>query len=68
MTGRVTRLIDNQQVGTIVAEDGQDYRFQSMALRDTTFRDLSLGAIVTFEPISGPKGLPRATAVRLVRK
>ena len=67
MTGRITRLIDDQQVGTIAAEDGQDYVFQSAALAQTKFSDLSLGAAVTFEPIKGPKEL-RASAVRRLTK
>ncbi len=37
MTGRITRLIDDQQLGTIAAEDGQDYVFESMALSQTKF-------------------------------
>jgi cold shock CspA family protein len=64
MTGRITRLIDDQQFGTIAAEDGQDYVFQSVALSQTKFSDLSLGAAVTFEPIKGPKGIFRASSVR----
>jgi cold shock CspA family protein len=63
MTGRITRLIDDQQFGTIAAEDGQDYVFESMALSQTKFSDLSLGAVVTFEPIKGPREL-RASTVR----
>jgi cold shock CspA family protein len=67
MTGRITRLIDDQQFGTIAAEDGQDYVFESMALSQTKFSDLSLGAAVTFEPIKGPKEL-RASIVRRLTK
>ena len=67
MTGRITRLIDDQQFGTIAAEDGQDYVFDSMALSQTKFSDLSLGVAVTFEPIKGPKEL-RASTVRLLTK
>jgi cold shock CspA family protein len=67
MTGRITRLIDDQQFGTIAAEDGQDYVFGSMALSQTKFSDLSLGALVTFEPIKGPKASSehRATADKI---
>jgi cold shock CspA family protein len=68
MTGRITRLIDDQQFGTIAAEDGQDYVFQSMALSQTKFSDLSLGAAVTFEPIKGPTGILRASTVRRLTK
>jgi len=67
MTGRITRLIDDQQVGTIAAEDGQDYVFQSAALAQTKFSDLSLGAAVTFEPIKGPNGIFRASTVRRLK-
>jgi cold shock CspA family protein len=67
MTGRITRLIDDQQFGTISAEDGQDYVFDSMALSQTKFSDLSLGAAVTFEPIKGHREL-RASAVRRLTK
>jgi len=49
MTGRITRLIDDQQLGTISAEDGLEYVFQSMALSQTKFSDLSLGAAVAAE-------------------
>ena len=68
MTGRITRLIDDQQVGTIAAEDGRDYVFKSMALSQTKFSDLSLGAAVTFEPITGPEGILRASTVRRLTK
>jgi len=66
MTGRITRLVDDQQSGTIAAEDGQDYVFQSMALAQTKFGDLSLGAAVSFEPIKGPNGF-RASSVRRLK-
>jgi len=68
MTGRITRLIEDQQVGTIAAEDGQDYAFKSIALSQTKFSDLSLGTAVTFEPIEGPRGILRASAVRRLAK
>jgi len=68
MKGRITRLIEDQQVGAIAAEDGQDYVFQSVALTQTTFRDLSLGTAVTFEPITGPRGMLRASRVRRLEK
>jgi hypothetical protein len=68
MMGRITRLIDHQQYGAITAEDGSDYEFQSLALFQCKFGDLSLGAIVSFEPIVAPKRTLRASAVRLVLK
>jgi len=67
MTGRITRLIEHQQVGVIAADDGHDYEFQAAVLNQGTFRDLSLCAMVSFEPSKGPKGL-QARAVRLVKK
>ena len=39
-----------------------------MALAQTKFSELSLGAAVTFEPIKGPKGILRASTVRRVIK
>ena len=55
MTGRITRLIEDQQVGVIAADDGQEYAFQAAVLNQGTFRDLALGAMVSFEPIKGHK-------------
>ena len=63
MTGRITRLIDDLQTGTIAAEDGQDYSFQSVALVGTTFGSLSIGTSVTFAAAATTK---RAADVRLV--
>ena len=68
MTGRITRLIDHQQVGVIAADDGQEYVFHAAVLSQGKFRDLSLGAMVSFEPIKGPREMRRAGAVRLVTK
>ena len=64
MTGRITRLIDDQQFGTIAAEDGNDYVFHSGALVAVRFGALHVGATVTFAPIAsaGPR---RAEAVRV---
>jgi cold shock CspA family protein len=67
MTGRITRLVDHQQIGMIAADDGQEYGFNAAVLNQGTFRELSLGAMVSFEPSKGPKGL-QARAVRLVKK
>jgi cold shock CspA family protein len=50
MTGTITRLVDNRQVGSIAAEDGQDYVFAASALRGVEFRQLSLGTPVSFTP------------------
>jgi hypothetical protein len=61
LTGRITRLIDDQQVGTIAGEDGANYTFDSDALLGMTFGSLHVGAPVTF--IANPD-VGRATAVR----
>ena len=67
MTGRISRLIDDQQVGTIAAEDGADYVFHSRSLVGTTFGFLHVGAMVMFTPISA-SGTPRAESVRIASK
>jgi hypothetical protein len=66
MIGRITRLVDTRQVGSISAEDGHDYAFTSAALRDVAFQQLSLGTSVNFTPAGTPK-MRRADSVRLVR-
>jgi cold shock CspA family protein len=55
------------QVGVIAGDDGQEYGFNAAVLNQGTFRDLSLRAMVSFEPSKGAKGL-QARAVRLVKK
>ena len=62
MTGRITRLIDDQQVGTIAGEDGVDYKFGSASLLGMTFGMLHVGAPVTFVPNATTK---RAAVVRI---
>ena len=62
MTGRITRLIDDQQLGTIAGEDGVDYLFASHSLIGITFGMLHVGAPVTFVPVAATK---RGTVVRL---
>jgi hypothetical protein len=62
MTGRITRLIDDAQVGTIAGEDGVDYGFTVDALLGVTFGSLNLGTPVTFIPNAGSK---RAGVVRI---
>ena len=62
MNGRITRLIDDQQSGTIAAEDGTDYLFESHSLLGVTFGSLHVGAPVTFIANSDSK---RATVVRI---
>ena len=62
MKGRITRLIDDQQLGVIAAEDGIDYLFESRSLLGTTFGMLHVGAPVTFVPNPATK---RASIVRI---
>jgi hypothetical protein len=62
LTGRITRLIDDQQLGTIAAEDGVDYLFDSHSLLGTTFAMLHVGAPVTFVPNAATR---RAGVVRI---
>ena len=62
MTGRITRLIDDQQFGMIAGEDGSDYTFDSRSLLGVTFGSLHVGVPVTFLPLENPK---RATAIRV---
>jgi len=51
--GRISRLVDSQQVGSITADDGKEYVFSASALRGLTFAELSLGTAVTFSPMMG---------------
>ena len=67
MTGRITELIDDQQFGTIAAEDGSNYVFHSRSLLDTKFGVLHVGAAVIFTPIYA-SGIRRAEAVRVLSK
>jgi cold shock CspA family protein len=67
MTGRIIRLVDHEQVGTISADDGDDYAFHASALSQGRFKDLSLGTPVSFEPILA-HGARRATLVRVLTK
>jgi hypothetical protein len=62
MTGRITRLIDDRQEGTIAGEDGIDYTFDTRSLLGMTFASLQLGVPVTFVATAATK---RAAAVRL---
>lgn len=64
MIGRITRLIDDQQLGTIAGEDGIDYVFYSLSLLGATFGVLHVGASVTFTPMKGT-ATPRAEGVRV---
>jgi cold shock CspA family protein len=66
MTGTITRLVDNRQVGVISAEDGNEYAFGASNLRGAHFDQLSLGTAVTFTPGRNSNEL-RAEAVQLVR-
>ena len=61
MIGRITRLIDDKQAGTVAGEDGLDYAFESPSLLGVTFGMLHVGAAVTFVPADKQ----RASAVRV---
>jgi hypothetical protein len=63
MTGRITKLIDNQQSGIITRDDGVEYAFRDGALIGTTFRGLQLGEAVEFHPREGSSTI--AATVRL---
>lgn len=67
MDGRIVRLIDDQQFGTIAA-DGGEYRFSSISIVGATFGQLHIGAHVSFTPIIGRGFDLRAEDVRLISK
>jgi hypothetical protein len=62
MTGRIRRLIYDQQFGAIAGEDGVDYTFDSRSLIGVTFGVLHVGAPVTFVPDAATK---RAAGVQI---
>jgi cold shock CspA family protein len=53
MTGRIAVIVDHQDCGVIVGDDGAEYAFHSGALIDTPFRRLYVGDAVEFLPIRG---------------
>jgi hypothetical protein len=63
LTGRITKLIDNQQSGVITRDDGVEFVFRDGALIGTTFRGLQLGEAVEFNPREGSSLI--AATVRL---
>ena len=65
MTGRITKLIEHQQFGTIAGDDGEEYAFHSRSLHGVSFGALSLGTPVAFEPYRSTNDVRRANAVRL---
>jgi cold shock CspA family protein len=66
MMGRITRLIDMQQFGTIAGDDGEEYPFQERSLVGVRFEQLSLGAAVTFDVDSRTGTKRRAINVRAI--
>ena len=66
MTGTITRLIDNEQVGAIAGEDGLDYFFSASSVRDVPFHQLALGTSVSFTP-GESGGRRRAETVQCVQ-
>ncbi len=67
MIGRITRLVDDKQRGTIASEDGADYDFLGRSLMGVTFEMLHLGMSVTFTPSATP-GVHQAMSVRVPAK
>jgi hypothetical protein len=67
MNGRITRLIDDEQIGSITAEDGTDYPFSGRSMLGADFSTLCVGLWVTFTPSAGP-GTRTATSVRVPTK
>jgi len=55
--GRISRLLDSQQTGSITADDGNEYVFSASALRGLTFAQLTLGTAVSFSPMTAGKVL-----------
>jgi hypothetical protein len=55
--GRISRLVDSQQIGTITGDDGKEYVFSGSSLRGITFGQLSLGTAVSFSPMTVGKVL-----------
>jgi hypothetical protein len=66
VTGNITELHAARATGVIEGEDGKLYGFRGRDLRDCWFHDLVVGAIVTFEPLTGHRALD-ATDVRIRR-
>ena len=65
-TGRISRLVDSQQIGTITGDDGKEYVFSASSLQGVTFGQLSLGTSVSFSPMTANTPL-RAAMVQPVR-
>ena len=66
MTGKIERIVEEQGLGYIVGDDGEDYVFHRSALNaGEQFDHLLRGAAVTFDIVHEPKGL-RAEVVRIV--
>ena len=55
MKGRISRMLDDQDHGTILGEDGAEYAFHSGSLVDAPFRRLLVGDVVEFVPINATK-------------
>ena len=64
MTGRITRLIEDQRSGMIAGDDGSDYTFSGHSLLGMSFASIHLGMSVSFTP-SGGLGIRRAMSVRV---
>jgi len=67
MTGRISRLIDGQQTGTITGDDGLDYPFKAHSLVGVAFGSLHPGLGVVFTPAVS-SGERQALTVRVPTK
>jgi len=66
MTGKIERIVEEQGLGFIEGDDGEDYVFHRSALNPgEPFGQQLRGAAVTFDIVHEPKGL-RAEVVRIV--
>ena len=67
MTDKIERIVEEQGLGFIAGDDGQDYVFYRSALPESeSFDQLLQGAAVKFNIVHKQKGL-RAEAVRIVK-
>ena len=66
MRGRITRLIEDQQFGSIIADNGAEYLFFDVSILGAAFSELHVGARVTFTPLDGDGFVRQASAVRAI--
>lgn len=66
MRGQITRLIEDQQFGCIVADNGAEYLFFDVSVVGSNFGELHVGARVTFTPLDGNGFVRQASTVRAI--